>query len=460
MRQGLGDAKLNKICMLWHNGFYDLCRLLAMMNRKILQLAIPNIVTNIAIPLLGMVDLGLMGHMDKAVFVGAIALGGMIFNFLFWGFGFLRMGTSGFTAQAYGARDLSQAVPVLGRSLVFGLASGLLLVLLQIPVAMLAFRLVNGSPDVEQLARSYFFIRIYAAPATLLIYGITGWLIGMQNARSPMILALSINLLNMLFSLFFIKVLHAGSDGIALASVMAQYSGLIVAFFLLRPYARKLMKYWSWKAIFRQAAFLEFFHVNKDIFIRTLCLIITLSFFTAKSAKMGDVQLAVNTLLFQFFYFFSYLVDGFGYAAEALAGKYKGSREPLMLKALVRRLFIWGAVIALTFAVLYSVSLPWLIRLLTRQEDILTASKPFHLWIILIPLTSFAAFIWDGIYVGLTASRAMRNSMLIVTLLIFFPAYFLLLPFAGAHALWIALLLFMAGRGVMLSLMAGKNLEI
>ncbi len=431
-----------------------------MMNRKILQLALPNIVTNIAIPLLGMVDLGLMGHLDKAVFVGAIALGGMIFNFLFWGFGFLRMGTSGFTAQAFGARDLGLAVPILGRSLVFGLFSGLFLVVMQIPIAMLAFRLVNGSPEVEHLARSYFFIRIYAAPATLVIYGITGWLIGMQNARSPMVLALSINLLNILFSLFFIKIMHAGSDGIALASVMAQYSGLLVAFFLLRPYFRKLGKYWQWKAIFQKSAFLEFFHVNKDIFIRTLCLIITLSFFTAKSARMGDIQLAVNTLLFQFFYFFSYFVDGFGYAAEALAGKYKGSRDPVMLKRVVRRLFVWGVLIALSFSLIYLSTLPWLIRLLTRQEEVIQASRPFHLWIILIPLMSFVAFIWDGIYVGLTASRSMRNSMLIVTMLIFFPAYFLLQPVAGPHALWIALLLFMAGRGVMLTLFAKKNLEI
>ncbi len=431
-----------------------------MMNRKILQLALPNIVTNIAIPLLGMVDLGLMGHLDKAVFVGAIALGGMIFNFLFWGFGFLRMGTSGFTAQAFGARDLGLAVPILGRYLVFGLFSGLFLVVMQIPIAMLAFRLVNGSPEVEHLARSYFFIRIYAAPATLVIYGITGWLIGMQNARSPMVLALSINLLNILFSLFFIKIMHAGSDGIALASVMAQYSGLLVAFFLLRPYFRKLGKYWQWKAIFQKSAFLEFFHVNKDIFIRPLCLIITLSFFTAKSARMGDIQLAVNTLLFQFFYFFSYFVDGFGYAAEALAGKYKGSRDPVMLKRVVRRLFVWGVLIALSFSLIYLSTLPWLIRLLTRQEEVIQASRPFHLWIILIPLMSFVAFIWDGIYVGLTASRSMRNSMLIVTMLIFFPAYFLLQPVAGPHALWIALLLFMAGRGVMLTLFAKKNLEI
>jgi MATE family multidrug resistance protein len=430
------------------------------MNRRILYLAIPNIVTNISIPLLGMVDLGLMGHLDKAVFVGAIALGSMIFNFMFWGFGFLRMGTSGFTAQAFGARDFASSVHILGRALLFGLIIGLLLIILQFPIAELAFRLVGGSPEVESLARSYFNIRIYAAPATLCIYGVTGWLIGMQNARYPMMLAISINALNILFSLFFIKVMHAGSDGIAWASVISQYIGAVVALLLMRPYFIKLKKHWQWSEIFQRAAFLEFFHVNKDIFIRTMCLIITLSFFTAKSARMGDTQLAVNTLLFQFFYFFSYLVDGFGYAAEALAGKYKGSRDPVMLKRVIKRLFVWGALIAVAFSLIYLTTLPWLIRLLTQQEDVILAAKPYYIWIILIPLMSFAAFIWDGIYVGVTASRAMRNSMLIVTLLIFFPAYFLLVPYAGPHALWIALLLFMAGRGVMLTLYAKTHVLI
>lgn len=430
------------------------------MNRRILRLAIPNIVTNITIPLLGIVDLGLMGHMEKTVFVGAIALGGMIFNFVFWAFGFLRMGTSGFTAQAYGAKDLASSVHVLGRALVFGLTTGLLLVILQYPVAQMAFGLINGSPEVEQLALSYFNIRIFAAPATLCIYGITGWLIGMQNARHPMILAITINLINIIFSVFFVKVMHSGSDGIAYANLISQYSGVLMALLLMSPYYKKLRKYWHWSEVFNRKAFIEFFHVNKDIFIRTMCLVITLSFFTAKSAKQGDMQLAVNTLLFQFFYFFSYLADGFGYAAEALSGKYKGSKERIMMKKLIRRLFIWGSGIALLFSIIYLTCLPWLIHLLTKQEDVISAAKPYYIYIILIPLMSFAAFIWDGIYVGVTASKAMRNSMLIVTMLIFFPAYYILQQFTGPDALWIALLLFMLGRGIMLTVFAKKNVLI
>ena len=252
------------------------------MNRKILALAIPNIVTNITIPLLGMVDIGLMGHMGSAVYLGAIAIGTMIFNIIFWGFSFLRMGTSGFTAQAYGSRNLNESVLILCRSLLVGLAGSIALILLQYPIAWIAFKLVNSTTEVESLARQYFYIRIYAAPATLCIYSLTGWFIGMQNAKSPMILAISVNILNIIFSLIFIKIAHMNSDGIALANVCSQCIGLLFGLFLIRPYFRKLKKYLIFKDIFNVGALRHFLNVNKDIFIRTLCLIFTFSFFTNK----------------------------------------------------------------------------------------------------------------------------------------------------------------------------------
>jgi multidrug resistance protein, MATE family len=426
------------------------------MNRTILRLAIPNIITNITIPLLGMVDLGLMGHMGSAKYVGAIALGGMIFNFLFWGFGFLRMGTSGFTAQAYGRRDMGEASNVLFRALITSLSGGVILILLQWPLAKAAFSIIHSSGELENLAHQYFSIRIWAAPATLCIYAFMGWFIGMQNARLPMMLAISVNLINIAFSLLFIRVFDLRSEGIAWANVVSQYVGLLLGLFFVGLYVPKLRKYFNLKEALNRKAFRKFISVNKDIFIRTLCLIFTLSFFTTQSANTSDTILAVNTLLFQFFYFFSYFVDGFANAAEAITGRYIGARNREMLVLAIRRLFIWGIGIAVVFTIVYLVGGNFILGLLTNNPETLGAAKPYLFWVVLVPVITFAAFIWDGIYVGATASKAMRNSMVIITTIIFLPAYYLLHPVMGNNGLWLAMMLFMGARGILLGLMAKK----
>lgn len=427
-----------------------------MLNRRILRLAIPNIVTNITIPLLAMVDLGLMGHMGSAVYVGAVALGGMIFSFLFWAFGFLRMGTSGFTAQAYGQRNLGEAGNILVRSVATALGGGLILILLQWPLSWAAFNLVDGSASVETLAREYFSIRIYAAPATLFIYAVIGWFIGMQNARMPMVLAISVNLLNVLLSFLFIKWAGLGSNGVAWANLISQYAGLLLGLYLLSFYWPKIRKKIVPSEVLNREAFLKFFHVNKDIFIRTLCLIFTLSFFTAQSANTSDTILAVNTLLFQFFYFFSYFVDGFAYAAEALAGRYIGSGDRAMLLKVIRRFFAWGGAITFSFTLIYLVSGDLILRLLTNDRITIATAQPYMFWTVLVPGITFASFIWDGIYVGATASKAMRNSMVVITTLIFVPAYYLFEPLLGNNGLWLAMMLFMGARGLILSLIAKR----
>lgn len=431
-------------------------KIIHLLNRKILRLAIPNIVTNITIPLLAMVDLGLMGHLGSVKYVGAVALGGMIFSFIFWAFGFLRMGTSGFTAQAYGQRNLSEAGNILLRSIVFAIGGGIFLMAMQWPLAWAAFKIVHSGESVESLAHQYFNIRIYAAPATLFIYAVTGWFIGMQNARLPMILAISVNLLNVLLSLLFIKVWGLGSNGVAWANVISQYGGLLLGLFLLSFYWSKIGSKIKLAEALNRKAITGFFHVNKDIFIRTLCLIFTLSFFTTQSANASDTILAVNTLLFQFFYFFSYFVDGFAYAAEALAGRYIGAGDKAMLIKVIRRLFIWGGAIALLFTLIFMLGGNLILRLLTNEPVIILAAQPYMFWIVLVPVIAFAAFIWDGIYVGATASKAMRNSMVVITTLIFLPAYYLLEPVLGNNGLWFAMMLFMGARGVFLSVMAKK----
>jgi len=431
-----------------------------LLNHRILRLAIPNIVTNITIPLLAIVDLGLMGHLGSVKYVGAVALGGMIFSFIFWAFGFLRMGTSGFTAQAYGQRNFAEAGNILIRSMIFAIGGGLFLILMQWPLSWAAFNLVNSSTSVESLAHQYFNIRIYAAPATLFIYATIGWFIGMQNSRLPMILAISVNLLNVLLSLLFIKVLGMGSNGVAWANVISQYGGLLLGLFLLSFYWPKLRKYVNFAEAINRKAFTRFFHVNKDIFIRTLCLIFTLSFFTTQSANTSDTILAVNTLLFQFFYFFSYFVDGFAYAAEALAGRYIGAGDRAMLIKVIRRLFVWGGAIALAFTLIFLVGGGFILRLLTNDPVTISAAQPYMFWVVLLPVITFVAFIWDGIYVGATASKAMRNSMVIITILIFLPAYYLLEPVLGNNGLWLAMMLFMGARGVFLSVMAKKAIFV
>ncbi len=434
-----------------------LCKKSVKLNKKILQLAIPNIVTNISIPLLAMVDLGLMGHLQGEKYLGAIALGGMIFSFLFWGFGFLRMGTSGFTAQAYGKRDLGESAAVLTRGITTAVLSGLFLIAIQQPVAWIALRLIGGSSEVKALAMNYYHIRIFAAPATLVLYALTGWFIGMQNAKIPMFLSISLNLLNIALSLMFIRVFGLASEGIAWANLLSQYLGLLMGLFFVWLYWKKLKKYANIRKALSWDQFRQFIHVNKDIFIRTLCLIFTLSFFTIQSANTSDTILAVNTLLFQFFYFFSYFVDGFAYAAEALTGRYIGSRDKKNLHHSVRLLFIWATGIATLFTIVYLVFGNLILRMLTDNQQVLLAAKPYLVWIVIIPFVTFSAFVWDGIFVGATASKAMRNSMVIITTVIFLPAYYLLEPVMGNHGLWLAMMLFMGSRGIFLTIYARKS---
>ena len=426
------------------------------MNRKILLLAIPNIVTNISIPLLGMVDLGLMGHLESELYIGAIALGSMIFNFLFWGFGFLRMGTSGFTAQAYGSRNLQESMHVLIRSVVVAISGGILMIFLQIPIERLAFSLIGGSPEVEQLAREYFYIRIYASPATLIMFALTGWFIGMQNARTPMILMISINVMNILFSLGFINLLSMKSDGIALANVLSQCTGILLTIFFIKGYYRKLKKYYNLSEAMKWRAIKPYIAVNKDIFIRTLCLIFVLSFFTTQSANTSDTILAVNTLLFQFFFFFSYFIDGYAYAAEALIGRYTGAQSRSQLKRAIRMLFFWGIGLTAGFTILYGFGGQFILSLLTNNPTLILESHPYFFWVILIPIITFSAFLWDGIYVGATATVPMRNSMLIITVLIFLPAYYLLKEPLGNNGLWLATMIWLAARGISLWLLSKR----
>ncbi|MCF8365739.1 MAG: MATE family efflux transporter [Bacteroidales bacterium] len=427
------------------------------MNRKILNLAIPNIISNITVPLLGIVDLTLMGRLGDEVYIGAVALGGMIFNFIYWGFSFLRMGTSGFVAQAFGKSDSKESIVILSRALLAGLIGSLLVIFLQWPVQRIAFWLINSSEEVETWARSYFYIRIWAAPATISLYAFTGWFIGMQNSRIPMFVAIVVNVLNIFFNVLFVFIFQMKSDGVAWGTVIAQYSGLALSIYFFRKKFGELIKLWESKAMMNMGALRKFFLVNKDIFIRTLALIFTLSFFTAKSAEVNDTILAINTILFQFFIFFSYFVDGFANAGEALAGRYIGADDRQKLMQSVKLIFIWALGVSIAFTAFNLAGGKLVLKLMTANEDIIAGAIPYLPWIVVIPLISFVAFIWDGIYVGATVSKHLRNSIL-AALSVFLIIFYTLTPLFGNHALWLALSGFLAVRGIYLSAFSASTI--
>ena len=289
------------------------------MNRKILSLAIPNIVSNITIPLLGMVDMAIVGHLGDDALIGGIGIGTSVFNFIYWNFAFLRMGTSGLTAQSYGARNFPEITAVLVRALSVSLLAAVLLILFREPVGRLAFRMMDGTPHTMGYAAEYFYARIWAAPATVSLFAFQGWFIGMQNSRFPMYISIAINLVNILCCLWFALGLGWGITGVAWGTVVAQYTGLLLSVALWLRYYRRFGRYVDLRDSLRLRPMTAFFRINGDIFLRTACIVIVYTFFTAASSGMGDTLLAVNMLLMQLFTLFSYLMDGFAYAGEALA---------------------------------------------------------------------------------------------------------------------------------------------
>lgn len=418
------------------------------MNRKILQLAIPSIVSNITVPLLGLVDVAIVGHLGSASYIGAIAVGGMLFNMIYWIFGFLRMGTSGMTAQVYGKRDLTEVVRTLLRAVGVGLLISLGLWILQSPILRGAFVLIDATEEVKRWASLYFNICIWGAPAILGLYGFAGWFIGMQNSRFPMFIAITQNIVNIAASLCFVFVLGMKVEGVALGTLIAQYAGLFMAFALWLKYYGRLKAYIDWNGLWGGEEMRRFFSVNSDIFFRTLCLVAVTTFFTSTGARQGDVILAVNTLLMQLFTLFSYIMDGFAYAGEALAGRFIGAKNDVGLRRCIRLLFLWGIGLSLSFTILYAFLGRDFLGLLTNDTSVIEASGDYFYWVLAIPLCGFSAFLWDGIFIGATATRQMLCSMLVASAT-FFIIYYLFYRSMGNHALWMAFLGYLSLRGGM-----------
>ena len=409
------------------------------MNRRILHLAIPSIVSNITVPLLGLVDVTIVGHLGATAYIGAIAVGGLLFNILYWNFGFLRMGTSGLTSQAYGRKDKEAEIRVLVQAVSVGLFSALAMLILQYPIERLAFRLLDTSAEVEQYAVTYFRICIWGAPAVLAQYSFTGWFIGMQNSRYPMYIAIVMNVINIVCSSCFVFLFKMKVEGVALGTVVAQYSGVMMALGFWYYNYKELRGRITFKGSLQLIAMRRFFAVNRDIFLRTLCLIGVTTFFTSTGARQGDVILAVNTLLMQLFTLFSYIMDGFAYAGEALSGRYVGACNLVQLKRAVKALFCWGVVLSLVFTLLYGIGGENFLGLLTNDTVVIETAGRYFYWVLAIPLAGFAAFLWDGILIGATATRFMLWAMLVASGS-FFVIYYCFSGATNNHKLWFAFL--------------------
>ena len=424
-------------------------------NRDILRLAIPSIISNITVPLLGIVDVAIVGHIGDENYIGAIAIGSMIFNVIYWLFGFLRMGTSGFTSQAFGAGNTQATAYVLRKMLVLSFGVAAAFVLFQLPIRHLAFLLMGVNNDIHPLVATYYNIVVWGAPATLGLYVLTGWLVGMQNTRVPMWVSIAQNIINIAASALLVFAFRMGIAGVAIGTLVAQWAGFVMSLLSLRSsYAkewhttlsRAITKLQSHTEIFT----ISFFSANRDIFLRTLCLVSVNLFFTAAGSRQGAMMLSVNTLLMTFFTLFSYVMDGFAYAGEALAGRYFGARDTASLNLLAQRLMHWGMALSVAFSLVYLLAGEAILGLLTDKQPVVVAAADYRLWAVMVPLTGFAAFVFDGIFIGITATRAMFMSCF-VGAIAFFLIYYSLFGEWHNHALWLALNIYLALRGVVLA---------
>ncbi len=391
-------------------------------NKDILKLALPSILANLTVPLVGMVDIAVAGHLDTAAatMIGGIAIGTMLFDLLYWNFGFLRVGTGGLTAQAFGRKDMKECARIFSRAIGISLVCAFVLIAIQWFFVKAAFFFVDCTPEVQSLASQYFYIRIWAAPATLSLMAFKGWFIGMQDTVSPMVTDLVVNGINVLASIVLAMGIGAwdgiGFKGIAVGTVLAQYSGLLAAVLLMAlKYSRRVistLRRSDLLTVFQGSETRRFFVMNRDLFIRSLCFIAIYIGFTVISARYGDTLLAVSSIMMKILMIFSYFTDGFAYAGEALTGRYIGAGDKPMLRQTVRWTFIWSMGIAVIFMGIYHFAGVPMVRMMTSDAAVVETSREYLPWLLLMPVVGCAAFTWDGIYIGATASKAIRNSMI------------------------------------------------
>ena len=416
-------------------------------NRDVWRIAAPMILSNISVPLLGMVDTGVTGHLDEAYYLGAVAIGSTIFGFLYAGFNFLRMGTTGITAQRFGAEDDDGIKVALGQAAVVAVAIAICLVVFQVPIAGVAMRMLGPEGDIAAYANEYFFIRIWSAPATLANFALIGWFLGLQNARVPLYIVLTINVTNIVLDLFFVLVLGMTVDGVAAASVIAEFAGLLLGGTFAIRYLRshsgrlRLSHLTTWKE------YAAFFAINAHLLIRTMALMFTFAFVTAAGARMGELVLAANAVLMNLMNLMAYALDGFAHAAEALVGRAVGARNKEALRKAVSLTMRWSLYVSVLFSAFFFLGGSFLITLLTDIPEVIAATRIYLPWMTLMPVVAVWSYLYDGVFIGATRAKEMRDIMLISSFVVFVPAWFIF-RFMDNHGLWLALALFLASRGV------------
>lgn len=434
------------------------------LNKEILRLSIPAIISNITVPILGLSDTTISGHLGSELYIGAIAVGTMMFNVVFWLFGFLRMGTTGLTAQAYGARDNDECRKLLVRACALGLIIGVVILLLHIPIRWLLLLLISPEGQVADYASDYFNICIWGAPALLFNMAVMGWFLGVQNTVVPMIISVSVNIVNIILSLCFVFLFDMGFEGVAYGTMISNWVGVGIAILYV-------LKFYEWRFpkicrtdILQLSDMGRFFKVNTDIMFRSACIMSVSLTVTSIGAQLGALTLAANAIIMQFFILFSYFMDGFAFAAEALSGKFVGARDLQNLKRVINRLLLWALGVASVFTIIYIGCYKFIVSFITNEENVIATVDKYSLWLKLIPIVTVAAFIYDGIYIGLTATR----QMLIATFLsaMAFLSICFIHPFGGNlidlpqnHTLWIAFLTYLLLRGVMLGLYSKRLLK-
>jgi len=420
----------------------------AITHRRVLIIALPIVVSNATIPILGAVDTAVVGQMGLAAPIGAVGIGAIVLTALYWVFGFLRMGTVGLTAQAIGARDVPEVAALLTRVLLIGGAGGLLLIAVQVPLFAGAFALSPASDEVETLARQYMGIRIWSAPAAIAVFGITGWLIAAERTGAVLALQLWMNAVNVVLDLWFVLGLGWGVPGVALATFLAEWSGLALGLWLCRA-AFGVPAWRDWGRVFDRVRVIRMALVNRDILIRSVLLEGMFVSFLFLGARFGDVALAANHILFQFVHITASALDGFAFGAEALVGQAFGAgrRDQLRRAAVVTS--GWGLVTVTLLALGFALGGGALIDLMTTAPEVRAEARQYLPWMAIAPLVGLAAWMLDGIFIGATASRDMRNSMALSTV-IYAVAVMALMPVLGNHGLWAAMLISFAARGVTL----------
>jgi len=416
------------------------------------RIAAPVIITNVSVPLLGIVDTAVVGRLPGPEFVGAVAVGALIFHLLYHGCNFLRMGTTGLTAQSFGARDGTEVRTWLGRAVVLGAAVGLMLAILQIPIFSLASWIIGASDTVTPLAETYFSIRIWAAPFALANFALLGWFFGTQNTKAALITQIYMNGINVVLDIWFVIGLDLGVAGVAWATIIGETTALGLGLFLASRQLRRMGGHFDLERLMRAAALVRMFSVNRDIFLRSMCLQASFLTMTSVGARMGDATLAANAVLLHFQTFMAFALDGFAMAAEALTGEALGAGSKRRFRAAAKASSLWAVVFSIFFSLFYLVFGTEIIALITTEPTVREIAGTYLIWPIVMPMIAVWSYQLDGIFIGCTWTRQMRNSMAF-SLLVFLCSLYVLVPLIGNHGVWTAVAIMMVTRAATLAWM-------